>query len=1000
MKNFTSIVGTFALALFPLLPVTAQSVTEPQLAFPGAEGFGRYAVGGRYGEVYHVTNLNDSGEGSLRDAVSQPNRIVVFDVSGVIHAKSVIPFAKNLTIAAQTAPGNGIVIYGNRVSFSGADNIICRYLRVRYGYEESPGGYVDAAGVAFGSNMIFDHLSVTWGTDECFSINGDSKRPDDQPRNITIQNSIMGQGLWDHSCGGLMQTSDENGITLFRNLYIDNKTRNNKVKGLNQFVNNVIYNWGDGGAYIMGDTDAASLADIQNNYFIEGKSERYLVRYNGGTPENPVTQSFRPTVPFTRAKPAFVTYFAGNYFDNNRDGKLDGRLLTREDCNRYQPDSAIPEGGQQLTPTFLDGPSEKHPVIGAKMTAEEAYHWVVDNVGAILPVRDEVDAYMIDELTSLGTKGQIIDTEMSLPTRGPGEILRGVKLPDTDNDGIPDAWEEQNGLDKNDPTDAMKIAADGYANIENYINSIDAPMPFLACPSTMEATADHTTITLSWKDYSDEEEGYILEQRDAQGTFAEVAKLPVNTTSHTVSDLTPGVLYAFRLKAYNTTTESIYSDVLEVATKRLLVAPDQCIEPSPEIDAILSFNASKDITLSWKNETHPDNGVTTYKVYAGTEKNKLECISGAEAQEATSLTLKADPSKTYYWRVDALNVKNEVTTGTVWSFMTQTLDAKEPVMYLSLDGTLKNFADVAGAKDAELVELEPTYVAGKNEQGLLLENVVTGSCISVPYYEGMKFEGGSGTADPAASFSVSMWVKSDGSCPVDGKGFLFHKGTFKDSKGKARWCGAEIRNNELYFAVSQNGTKHEIKLVSGDAFKNIFNNEWHHLVFVRSHEEQALIAYCDGKLLGKRDSNRAYMNSEVGIVFGNVMEKLNEPFAGTLDELKLFRGTLMAEEVANLFETGNTAGIPTSINQELAINSELGIYPSPFFNHFYIVVPQEEVSVKICLYDASGRLALSREVKADNGTAYIGELIGLAGGIYVVSVETSTGVITKTALKK
>ena len=104
MKYFTAIVGTLALALFPLLPVTAQSVTEPQLAFPGAEGFGRYAVGGRYGEVYHVTNLNDSGEGSLRDAVSQPNRIVVFDVSGVIHAKSVIPFAKNLTIAAQTAP--------------------------------------------------------------------------------------------------------------------------------------------------------------------------------------------------------------------------------------------------------------------------------------------------------------------------------------------------------------------------------------------------------------------------------------------------------------------------------------------------------------------------------------------------------------------------------------------------------------------------------------------------------------------------------------------------------------------------------------------------------------------------------------------------------------------------------------------------------------------------------------------------------------------------------
>ena len=312
----------------------------------------------------------------------------------------------------------------------------------------------DAAGVAYGANMIFDHMSVTWGRDECFSINGDPKKPGDQPRNITIQNSFIGQGLQPHSCGGLIQTTAENGVTLYRNLYIDNKTRNPKVKGLNQFVNNVVYNWGNGGAYIMGDTEQTSEADIRNNYFIVGAT----LNYDGKT--------LGATAPFTRYNEHFRAHLSGNYYDENKDGVLNGRELTREDCTKRKQESGTEV---VITPTFLDKPSDVHPTVEGLMTARDAYEWIVQHGGASLPARDQVDSYLVEELTSLGKKGGIILTEMDLPTQGPGEIKSGTKPLDTDNDGMPDDFEDTYGLDKNDPSDAMKIASNGYTNIENYI---------------------------------------------------------------------------------------------------------------------------------------------------------------------------------------------------------------------------------------------------------------------------------------------------------------------------------------------------------------------------------------------------------------------------------------------------------------------------------------------------------------------------------------------------
>jgi hypothetical protein len=212
--------------LFSLL-VTIRLAALP--AFPGAEGFGANATGGRGGSVYVVTNLNDSGAGSFRDAVSQPNRTVVFAVGGIIRITSRVAVRNNITIAGQTAPGGGITIYGNGVSFSNANHTICRYVRFRQGIGGDGG--TDAVGIASGDSMIFDHVSASWGRDETFSVSG-------TPSNITLQDCIVGQGLLAHSAGGLMQT--DGGVSVFRTLYTDNWMRNPKVKGVHEFTNNVV----------------------------------------------------------------------------------------------------------------------------------------------------------------------------------------------------------------------------------------------------------------------------------------------------------------------------------------------------------------------------------------------------------------------------------------------------------------------------------------------------------------------------------------------------------------------------------------------------------------------------------------------------------------------------------------------------------------------------------------------------------------------------------------
>lgn len=432
---------TLFFCLCSLLSATHELKAQT-LAFPGAEGFGRYAKGARAAsspEVYHVVNLDDAGEGSFRDAISKPDRFIVFNVAGVINIKSRLVFSKNLTIAGQTAPGDGVVIYGNGVSFSGIEDVIVRCMRFRMGLNGDKGK--DAAGIANGKNMIFDHLSVTWGRDENFSISWNKKA--DEPQSITIQNSILGQGIMVHSAGGLIQTSG--GVTLYRNLYIDNKTRNPKVKGLNQYVNNVVYNWGNGGGYILGGgSQGPSWATIENNYFIKG----------------PNTNN---TAAFVRGNQNFQVLHSGNKIDENINGTLDGIPVTDKDLGDVF--------FVRKASAFKDIPRQ-HPPVKNKQSAENSYKWIVKYAGASFPARDAVDQLLIEELKSLGTAGKLIydEKELNLPNNV-GVVRSGVKDLDSDNDGIPDSWEDANGLDKNNPADALYMNGE-YYNIEHYMNSL------------------------------------------------------------------------------------------------------------------------------------------------------------------------------------------------------------------------------------------------------------------------------------------------------------------------------------------------------------------------------------------------------------------------------------------------------------------------------------------------------------------------------------------------
>lgn len=467
--------GIILAVLSGLLVVTpapeALGQTPRVPAFPGAEGHGSMTRGARGGRVIAVTNLNDSGPGSLRHAVEADGpRIIVFRVSGTITLESALKISNPyITIAGQTAPGDGITIRKHPLQID-ADEVVIRYIRARLGGES--GDDADAISSRYHKNIILDHVSASWSIDETVSLY--------HGENVTVQWCLIAESLYEsnhvkghHGFGGIWGS---NYSTYHHNLIAHHSSRNPRFAsgcGYTDYRNNVIFNWGHNSAYggekrQQGNPKFSScVVNIVANY------------YKPGPATLPGAVSRRIVSPSTR-----------NALDDLGQWYVaDNVVLGSSSVTADNWDGGVqPRDASYIPGLKLD---ELWPAVPIrKQSAEEAYHDVLRDAGATLPKRDSIDLRIIEE-TRKGEathegKGYERDQQVADPSKPSGiidsphdvggwpELASLPALPDSDNDGMPDAWEEKYGLDFRAAADpALDTDKDGYTDVEEYLNGTD-----------------------------------------------------------------------------------------------------------------------------------------------------------------------------------------------------------------------------------------------------------------------------------------------------------------------------------------------------------------------------------------------------------------------------------------------------------------------------------------------------------------------------------------------
>ncbi|MBN2613864.1 MAG: T9SS type A sorting domain-containing protein [Bacteroidales bacterium] len=577
--------GTIIIALLAII----SELHAQQPAFPGAEGFGKYTSGGRGGMVVYVNNLNDSGTGSLREALTSDTykgkkRTIVFSVSGTIELQTTIEIKYDscITIAGQTAPGDGICLKNFPIKIGDSRDIIIRYLRFRIGDEQDCGtgcDEIDALSVRKCYNIMLDHCSLGWSIDAVLDLTVQTGYSTVQwcLLHEPLNNSKHSKGAhsyiagWDGNSYGSYNVFA--GGSYHHNLLVSGGSRTprldsyageNGKRDLIDMVNNVIYNWSGYGAY------GGEAADVnwQNNYHKYGPST--------ATRKNQIF----------KADDSCKMYVDGNFVYgfpdvtvNNSLGINPGDILTVDELLQDQP----------------------YEVWDIKMQpAGEAFTSVLAHAGAFVPVRDAVDKRIVNDV--INHTGKIIDSQSEV---GGWPVLNSVAAPaDTDMDGMPDAWEDKMGLNENDAADRNNISFNGYTELELYLNSIEFQRPV---QNVNYSIINGGVVLIKWDDIYLGEDSFRIEKAVNGADYTFFANVPGNSVSWLDEDFQPAKGVNYRVIAVQAgIAETLPNLKVEATGLELLLNDTVYAGDTVNIIALFEPSVATNQLIKWELEAQPE----------------------------------------------------------------------------------------------------------------------------------------------------------------------------------------------------------------------------------------------------------------------------------------------------------------------------------------------------------------------------------------------------------
>ena len=943
--------------IFCVLATTVTVSHAQQLAFPGAEGYGRFTTGGRGGKVIEVTNLNNSGSGSLRAAVqSYGTRTIVFRVSGTIELKSrLVINNNNITIAGQTAPGDGICIKNAGFSID-ANNVIIRYLRFRPGDENKIEEW-DAINGTNERNIIIDHCSMSWSIDEVASFYDNS--------NFTMQWCLISESLYNsyhskgaHGYGGIWGGM---GATFHHNLFAHHSSRNPRFQGsrgtstpeteIVDYRNNVIYNWGGNSVY----AGEAGNHNMIANYYKAG----------------PATRSGQ------------LQYRIADPWHNDQYGSYaDDKWYIAENYVYGYPEITADnwaggvQGGDWQKITRLYEPVPHAPVL--TYTAENAYQLALVDVGAVLPKRDSLDMRIIHEVrTGTATYGGIwgpgsgiIDSQTEV---GGWPVLNSTPAPtDTDHDGMPDDWETANGLNLSDPDDRNgDLDSDGYTNLEEYLNSLCVRQDYILAPAGLSAaTVSPSQIDLCWQENTENEISFSIERSENDtSSFVEIATVNVNDTSYSDTGLSPVTTYYYRVRAYNGQVYSIYTNYAKAKTLYADGSPLEAENPTPADNA---SDISIIATLRWIAGA----GATSHNVYFGT--------TNPPEFRGTQTGTEYDPhglmdSTIYYWRIDEVNNAG-TTAGHLWSFVTEAFTPALTAHWPFNRGYGSFAQDATGNQNYGYLKNMQSSNWVEGFTGNALEFDGQDDYVLVNHKEFIDFH--------IRGFSISFWIRQNDKtltvpylskriydAEIGGKGYeIYH-----DASGKVRFVVVDEYAESFVEASDSN-------FVTGN---------WVLLTAVRDQAAKMLHLYANGLLTASAADSSWNISQRADLFIGtNAAEQ--SFYKGTLDDIRVYNYALDSLGVQNLYNEYYTdvKEISTPMQYQLALNN----YPNPFNPTTTIAyeVPSRN-RVTLTVFNMLGQeiALLVDEVKPAARFMVLFNAADLNSGIYFYQLRVGKDVLTR-----